>query len=348
MTVPTRTLSALVFALVAITATLGAVAQDRTHPITLANDEWPPFILPYGQTGKAHELVCEALQRSGYGCRLEVEDWSKVLEMAQSGEVDGIAAAWRNAEREEYLLFSESYLTNRIVPVVGADFEGAIESPADLAGLRVALVSGYAYGDEIRAAADSFETIASKGDAESLEHVREGRADVALVDELEARERLDADETDGELVTLPAVLAYRSLHLAIGRHHPNAEQIIADFQAAYRAMLLDGTVNEIIEVDWLATDFGQAGTVSVVMRNGVSLDDLAIPTDSGSMYALEQSEYEWMQGRTVNTTEVNFKVQGETYNSMEAALDNAFGRDSLCQHNAYSSTFDCTRIFKKN
>lgn len=339
--------SALAFSFLSIALSPLAMAQDRTNPITLANDEWPPFILPYGQTGKAHELVCEALQRSGYGCRLEVEDWDKVLEMAQSGEVDGIAAAWKNADRETYLLFSDPYLTNRIVPVVNADFEKAIASTEDLAGLRVALVTGYAYGDDINAAKSTFETIASTGDAQALQHLREGRADVALVDELEARERLES-EGDADLLTLPTVLAFRSLHFALSRNYPDAEQIISDFHAAYEAMLLDGTVNEIIEVDWLATDFGQPGTVSVVMRNGVSLDDLANPSDTGSMYALEQSEYEWMQGRTVNTTEVNFKVQGETYNSMEAALDNVFGRQSLCDHNEYSSTFDCTGIFKKN
>jgi polar amino acid transport system substrate-binding protein len=314
-------------------------------PVTLANDEWPPFILGDGQQGKAEKLVCEALERSGRACTVNVEDWEEVLNKARTGEIHGIAAAWRNPDRETYLLFSEPYLTNRIVPVVRPDFDAFIKSAADLRDLRVALVTDYAYGDEIAAAAASFETVPSRSSAEALAHVREGRANVALVDELVARDHLDVAQVN-DLTALGTVLAFRSLHFAMSRQHPEAEEILADFHRAYEVMLSDGTVNDILEVDWLATDFGQPGNVSVVMRSGVSLDDLANPTEDGSMYALDQSEYEWMGQRNQDTSRIEYQVEGKSYSSLQSALNNVFGEQTVCEHQEYSSTFDCSNLFK--
>ena len=320
-------------------------AAWAAEAVTLANDEWPPFILAEGQQGKAERLVCEALERSGHACTVNIEEWETVLSKARTGEIDGIAAAWRNPDREAYLLFSEPYLTNRIIPVVRPDFDGFIKSAADLRDLRVALVTDYAYGDEIAAAAESFEAVTSRSSAEALAHVRQGRADLALVDELVARDHLDAAETT-DLTALGTVLAFRSLHFAVSRQHPDAEEILADFHRAYEVMLSDGTVNEILEVDWIATDFGQPGTVSVVMRSGVSLDDLANPTEEGSMYALDQSEYEWMGQRKTDDSRVKYQVEGKSYSSLQSALNNVFGEKTVCEHQEYSSTFDCTNLFK--
>lgn len=331
----------LTLAIASLASAWAPVAAAQGEAVTLANDEWPPFILPSGQTGKAHQLVCEALRRSGHDCQLRVQVWETVLEDAKIGAIDGIAAVWHSADREAYLLFSEPYLTNRIVPVVASESGISVDSASDLAGLRVALVSGYAYGDAVSSVADTFEAVEARGGEQALQYLSEGRADVALVDELVARDRLASDNSK-QLTVLSSVLAYRSLHFAMARLSPNAETILADFHRAYEAMLLDGTVNDILEVDWLATDFGQTGTISVVMRSGISLDELANPTATGSLYALDQSELDWVDGRSEADVDVNFKVKGETFASMEDAMDNAFGRESLCHHVEYSSTFDCS------
>ena len=332
--------SAVVFLVCLLAAP--ASAQD---PVTLANDEWPPFILAGGNGGISKRLVCEALERSGHECEVAIESWDVVLEKTRTGEIDGIAAAWRDADREAFLLFSEPYLTNQIVPVVRTDSNKAIESIGDLAGLRIALVSDYAYGAEITAATSTFETVKARNSAAALEHVRLRRADVALIDELEARDRLGSSRSP-DMKALLAVLAFRSLHFAVSRAHPNAEQLLADFNRAYASMLADGTVNEILDVDWLATDFGGTGNVNVVMRNNADLDDLANPSEEGSMYAIDQSQYEWLGHRKLDDDSVKYQVGGETYSSLQSALNNAFGREMVCEHREYSSTFDCSDLLK--
>jgi polar amino acid transport system substrate-binding protein len=333
------------FTFVLIAVFLVSLAEAK-EPLLLSNDSWPPFIIEGSEQGTAEMLVCQALERSGWPCTVEVRDWEAVLSEVRTGAIDGIAAAWRTPDRESYLLFSEPYLTNRIVPVVNSKQPADVKSIADLAGLRVAMVANYAYGDEITAAAPGFEVIKTKNSKEAIRDVSNGKADVALVDELVARNELDTSEVSGVTVT-NSVLAFRSLHFAVSRQHPLAEAIIDDFHRAYKLMLTDGTVNEILNINWLATDFGQSGKMDVVLRSGVSLDDLSYPSDNSSVYALDDSEYQYMRQRGFNSSRVNYQVEGKSYSSLQSALEDVFGKDTVCKHKNFTSQFDCSDLFKK-
>lgn len=333
----------LIFILVAISLFSIVEAKD---PLVLANDSWPPFIIAGSEQGTSEMLVCQALERSGWPCEVKVEDWDKVLEEARIGAIDGIAAAWRNAERESYLLFSEPYLTNRIVPVVNKENPAAIKSIADLAGLRVALVIDYAYGEEIMAITSNMEVIGSKNSLDALAQVQSGKADTALLDELVARAELDEPGMEN-LMASDTVLAFRELHFAVSRQHPLAREIIDDFHRSYELMLADGTVNEILKVDWLATDFGRTGNLNVVMRSGVSFDELSSPSNEGEVYSLGGSIIQPVHSGDVDSSRVKYQVEGKTYSSLNIALDEAFGENSPCKHKDYSSQFDCTDLFKK-
>jgi polar amino acid transport system substrate-binding protein len=333
----------LVLVVIAISLFTSAEAKD---PLLLSNDIWPPFILEGNEQGTAEKLVCQALSLSGWPCTVEVKDWEIVLQEARIGAIDGIPAVWRNPDREQYLMFSEPYLSNRIVPVVSNRSLVTIKSAADLSGLRVALVADYAYGQTIERLQSTFNEVKAKNSQEALKLVKSGQADAALVDELVARDLLDRPTMDS-LMLADTVLAFRDLHFAVSRQNPRAEEIIADFQRGYKQMLSDGTVNEILNVDWLATDFGQSGKLNVVMRSGVSLDDLASPTNDGEVFALEASEYDLLRQRNLDPNRVNYQVEGKTYSNLNTALDEAFGKDALCKHKDYTSQFDCTDMFKK-
>ena len=344
MNIPEQTaLKKLILVVIAISIFSMAEAKG---PLLLKNDAWPPFIITGKEQGTAELLVCEALERSGWPCSVEVAEWESILNQARIGAVDGVAAAWKTPDRESYLMFSEPYLTNRIVPVVKKNDSVAIDSLADLSGRRVAMVSNYAYGDEIEAAAAGFEAVITRNSSQAMKTVLRGEADVALVDELVARDEL-YKSIMSDLQALETVLAFRSLHLAISIQNPQAPVIIDDFQRAYKTMLEDGTVNEILNVDWLATDFGQSGSLDVVMRNGVSLDSLSYPSSNSSVYALEDSEYQMMRNKDPARARVNYQVEGKSYSSLQTALDNVFGKDTVCKHKNFTSQFDCSDLFKK-
>jgi len=323
---------------------LFSIAEAK-GPLVLSNDAWPPYVVEGDERGTAEMIVCQALERSGWQCGVKVDDWDNVLNGARTGTIDGLVAAWRDSDRETYLLFSKPYLSNRIVPVVNNENPVVIKSLQDLAGLRVALVKGYAYGDEIMEMISSVDVIDAKNPIDALRHLSNGDADTALLNELVAREEFKARGIE-DLTITDSVLAFRDLHFAVSRQHPMAQEIIDDFHRSYELMLADGTVNEILNVDWLATDFGQPGNLNVVMRNGVSLDDLPNPSNDGDVYALQKSEYKLLRQTELDPSRIKYQADGKSYSSLQTALDSVFGKNAACKHKNYTSTFDCTDVFK--
>jgi polar amino acid transport system substrate-binding protein len=332
--------------LITITAVFFLPMAMADQSLSLGNSDWPPFIIEGQDRGASEELVCEALKLAGWTCSVKVYDWDKVLEDAQKGSVDGIAAVWRTPEREQYLLFSEPYLTNRIVPIVAKDSKIFLQKPGDLAGWRVAMVPDYAYGEEIESAKSSFTLVPVRESAEAIKAVQEDRADIALVDDLVAHAQLEI-EAEPDFAVINAVLAYRELYFAVSRAHPQAEQIISDFHHHYETMLKDGAVNEILGVDWLATDLGNDGKLDLVLRSGVSFDDLDAPSQGGSTYALGQSQYQMMSQSNMGNSQVNYHVEGKSHSSLQSALVEVFGKDVVCSHKEYTSQFDCSKLFMK-
>ena len=244
-------------------------------------------------------------------------------------------------------MFSEPYLVNRIVAAVSVSTPPEIQSAADLAGKRVALVAGYAYGDEIASMNGQFLEFTAKDALEAISLVLQGRADVALVDELAGMEALEASQITSVGLS-KAVLATRDLHFALSTRNPEAEAIMQDFQRAYKAMLSDGTVNEILNIDWLATDFGHQGELEVVLRNDANLDQLNHPSKLGSVYSMGSARYPYDEEDAVDQSRVKYQVKGKEHSDLQSALNSAFGTELGCEHNEYSSQFDCTKLFKKS
>ena len=332
--------------LITITALFFLPTAMAEQSLTLGNSDWPPFTIKGQRQGASERLVCEALNRAGWNCSVKVYDWDQVLEDASEGTVDGVAAIWRTPEREQYLLFSEPYLTNRIVPVIAKDSKIFVQKVSDLSGWRVAMVPDYAYGDEIEKAKSSMTVVPVMGSAEAFKAVQEDKADIALVDDLVARSQMEID-AGAEFTVINAVLAHRELYLAVSRKHPRAEQIISDFHHHYEIMLKDGVVNDILDVDWLATDIGNDGQLDLVLRSGVSFDDLGTPDQEGTTYSLRKSQYQASSETGQDETQVNYFVEGRPYSSLQESLIEVFGEDTVCTKKDYSSEIDCTKIFQQ-
>ncbi|MEM9304241.1 MAG: transporter substrate-binding domain-containing protein [Pseudomonadota bacterium] len=297
-------------------------AQDATS-VRLGNDPWPPFVLAGDAQGTAEQLVCEALRRGAVECVIEIREWADVLDRVAGGQLDGIAAVWRTPERDEAMVFSDPYMTNRIVAVTRAADGLDIDAAGDLAGLRVALAGGYAYGEAIDGVRNDFTALEVPDAEAAIAAVHDGRADVALADELVAQD-LVGPEDDRGLVTGRDVLAQRQLYFALSRDVPRAAEIVTSFNQHYALMVQDGTVNEILDVDWLATDLGGDGVMDFVLRSAASVDDLAYVADNERMYALDSDDYDDMKHFKLGESSANYHVAGAEYNSMNDAIKKGF------------------------
>ena len=132
-----------------------------------------------------------------------------------SGKFDGSAAAWKDAERERTLLFSQPYLENRLVLVARRGGDVSAATLADLKGKRIAIVEGYSYGEAIDLSGPTF--VRSRTEEDSLKLLLDGKVDYTLMDELVVQYIVSnyAEEARTRLQLGSTPLVTRQLYLAV-------------------------------------------------------------------------------------------------------------------------------------
>jgi ABC-type amino acid transport substrate-binding protein len=237
-------------------------------PLTLVSTVWPPFTNAPGQPRFALDLVEAALGRIGVTAKTTIVDAAQFTPSLLNPSFDGSAAAWKDPEREQLLLFSQPYLENRLVLVgpQGADVFAA--SLRDLKGKRVAVVGGYSYGDAIDGAGPDFVRSASEED--SLARLLAGSVDYTLMDDLVVQYimRNYPSEAATRLRIGSKPLVTRELYLALRRSHPGVDGIIERFNAQLRGMIADGTYHRLLHVDWIRADINGDGVPEYVPSTG--------------------------------------------------------------------------------
>jgi len=237
------------------------VLSAQTAPIRLVSTPWSPFTNAVGQPRFALDLVESALGRIGVTSTTTIVPAADFTPALLGNAYDGSAAAWKDAARENLLVFSEPYMENRLVLVSRKGTDVTATTLGGLKGKRVAIVEGYSYG-AIESTGPVF--VRASGEEDGLARVLRGEADYVLMDELvvsflvsnypeESRTRLDIGKTP--VITRP-------LHLAIRRSRPDAEGIIRRFNEQLKNMILDHTYHKLLHVDWIWAAVGD--TVALI------------------------------------------------------------------------------------
>lgn len=238
-------------------------AQSSLH---LASDIWPPFTNEPGHRATASELVDEALRRSGITASTTIGDFGTVIDGIRSGTFDGSAALWYSGDRAEYLLYSDTYLQNRLVLVGRKTDSRLIHDLSEAAGKRVAIVGDYEYGEQLAGTPD-IEWVKGASDQENLDKLLAGETDYMLVDELLIHNLIktqpEAVETYLNVGVTPVVV--RDLYFAVRKDIPEAPSIIAKFNENIKAMKSDGTYNHILKLDWISMDIDGDGKNEYVL-----------------------------------------------------------------------------------
>jgi polar amino acid transport system substrate-binding protein len=244
-----------------------AWSQNQPSPLRLVSTVWPPFTNTAGEARLALDLVEEALKRVGATAETTFVDENRFTPSLLDGKYDGSAAAWKDAERERVMVFSEPYLENRLILVGRRGSDVSATTLAALSGKRIVVVGGYSYGDAVKEGAGPI-FLRSRGEEDSLAKLLAGEADYTLMDELvvkyilrnypeQSRERLQVGSTP--LITRP-------LHLAIRRDRPDAFALISRFNAELRRMVADRTYHRLLHVDWLRADVDGDGQTELISR----------------------------------------------------------------------------------
>ena len=239
-------------------AAAGLTLAAQTTPLKLVSTAWSPFTNSPGQPRFALDLVEAALNRINTTATTTIVEAVMFTPALLTGPYDGSAAAWKDAEREKVLLFSQPYLENRLVLVGrrGADVKAT--TFAALAGKKVAIVGGYAYGD-IERSGPTFVRTTSEED--SLTQLLQSKVDYTLMDELVVQyivnNHAKEAQTRLELGTTPLVT--RPLFFAVRRSRPDAEGLISRFNAQLRGLIADRTYHKLLHVSWIRADIDGDG-----------------------------------------------------------------------------------------
>jgi polar amino acid transport system substrate-binding protein len=244
-------------------AAASLVLSAQSPQLRLVSTAWSPFTNAPGQPRFALDLVETALGRIKVTANTTFVEPAQFTPALLTGPYDGSAAAWKDAEREKVLLFSEPYLENRLILVgrKGADVRAL--TLGALKGKRVAIVGGYAYGD-IESAGPTF--VRSLSEEDSLTQLLQSKVDYALMDELVVQYIVSnyAKEAQTRLQLGMVSLVTRPLYLAVRRSLPDAASLIARFNAQLRSMIVDRTYHKLLHVDWIRADIDGDGVPETV------------------------------------------------------------------------------------
>ena len=187
--------AALLLSLFAVPQTSQRPATE-TAPLRLISTAWPPFTNEPGQPRFALDLVEAALGRIGLTAKTTIVEPARFTPALLSNTYDGSAAAWKDAERERLLIFSQPYLENRLILVGRKDEDVSAGALSDLKGKRIAIVEGYAYGDDLEKSGAIL--VRSRGEEDSLTLVLQSKADYVLMTTVWLNGQLVADNVKME------------------------------------------------------------------------------------------------------------------------------------------------------
>jgi polar amino acid transport system substrate-binding protein len=270
----------LVFLSVAVSVAVSA----QIAPLRLVSTAWPPFTNVPGQPRFALDLVETALGRIGLAANTTIVTAPEFTPSLLTGPFDGSAAAWKDAERERALIFSQPYLENRLVLVGrrGADVTAA--NVIDLTGKRIAIVEGYSYGDAVDRAGPVF--VRSRSEEDSLARLLSRDVDYTLMDDLVVQfiVRNYPKESDARLQIGSTALITRELYFAVRRERADAASLVSRFNAQLRGMIADRTYHRLLHLDWIRADVNGDGVSEYVPS-----DDRPGPTPPLRVYALSSA-----------------------------------------------------------
>ena len=276
--------------------------------LRLASDIWPPFTDKAGHPSFATELVHEALTRSGYQARTTIMEFEAVIQGFGMGNQDCSAAMWRDAERENYLLFSNPSHENRLDLVGRKGDDVAAKSLADLKGRKVGVVAGYSYGEAVETE-NGPAFVEGVSDQENLSRLLAGQIEFMLVDELLISHVLDHQPTEvGQYLEIgTTALISRPLHFAVLKGYPGAETIVAKFNEAITGMIADGSYNRILGLNWIRADVDGDGRLELVHGPGGAGSE---PPSAGYLVGDAQAD-------TSDASDDRFWIEGEMYESWD-------------------------------
>ena len=228
---------------------LPAAAED----FKFGTFNYPPY--EFEQDGKATgiitDLVTEGMKRMGHTVKIELYPFSRLIDNAKSGEIDGMFSVFRTPEREVFLDFGHEVAMPQVVSLfVPADSKLAFDGDlTKLANNSIGVVNKVSYGK-------TFDAAATDGTLKKLEGVNDidvnmnkllnGRLDavannklgaIYLLNKLGGKDKVR--ELTPPLDSVPSYVAFTKAK--------DMSALRDGLDAQFKAMRADGTFDKIVK-----------------------------------------------------------------------------------------------------
>jgi len=220
--------------------------------ILAAADTQPTAYLVDGKpTGILVDLVTEAYRRAGHSVEIRLMPWTRCIQEAKIGKVDGIFSSFKFQEREGFLNFSKEVLIVQVISLfVRSDsplhFDGNL---ATFRQVSIGTVNGTSYGEAFDEAVKNgtLKNVVYTNSIESnLKMLVLGRVDlipsyryVVLDSARRMKLLVKIRELSPPLQSVPSYLAFTKVR--------DLTKLSDDFDIALAAMKQDGTYDRIVE-----------------------------------------------------------------------------------------------------
>ena len=226
-----------------------AVGADL-KTITAAGDAYPPFVDPQNsKEGLSLEVLRAAFKTQGYVIKMEYVPWARAEAGVKKGSYDILPDVWMTDARKKELMYSKSYVSNKIKFITLKDNPFEYDGINSLKGKIVGTVRGYGYSDEFNSS-----TIFERDEvADFIQNIKKMIAkrsiDMTLEDEIVARVRIAQEDPkllEQVRFTKNAFLI-NDLYIASGLKNPRHKEFIEAFNKGLDTIKADGTYAKILE-----------------------------------------------------------------------------------------------------
>lgn len=200
--------------------------------------------------GAAVELVREVMTRLGHKVEIEVLPWTRSINLTKEGKADGIFTAYRNAERETFLDYSNEVLIPQVVSLYvkkgsGKTFKGDL---AELQGQTIGILNTISYGQIFDKAKDALKLKTERVESLDLnfKKLAAGRIDYVISNRYSAQVEIEAlklesviEELDKPVEVTPSYIAWSKKNKLVGLRDA--------FDAKLKDVKKSGRYREILE-----------------------------------------------------------------------------------------------------
>ncbi|NOU51677.1 amino acid ABC transporter substrate-binding protein [Pseudoalteromonas sp. JBTF-M23] len=233
----------LIISLVALMLVIPSV-QANLSKLTGGHNPWSPYIEENGN-GLIKDIVSAAYNAQNIEFEFKTAPFSRILMLADNHQIDLVAALWSTKQRRATMFYSTAYFYNQLVLISKntnpIDYKGI----ASLRFRSVATVRGYGYHSLL----DNIDelTITDVLNLHTcLELVVKDRVEVAIADylafEYERKTMAEFKQLDAYF---PAIVRW-PLYIGVSKSHPQAQQIITNFNLGLAKIQENGTYQAIL------------------------------------------------------------------------------------------------------